>query len=153
VFADDMVTLSGPQAPPLAAPGARGLKLSQVSLDHVGASSEGLSLANEVEGKFFLPLQVDPDRRPAPLKAIVRLVGGPSVLKPLSALAALAEWKNCIRHPELIGEAPDPSLLWRRWVELVACTPVILAGHGRRMDGVAPIVDYLDAFARTGLAA
>lgn len=144
VLADDMLVLSASGDPRKAWPGACGLKLSEASLTKISRTSEGLSLANEAEGKFFLPLEHFLEEREVALSALIRLHDGPRAVRRIPPLRALSEWTNCIRQPELMEVAPDPAILWRRWLDLAACVSFVSVSHGREMIALDRIVEDLD---------
>ena len=75
--------------------------------------------------------------------ALVQLRDGPVAVERTGALTALADWRRCIRMPELLPEAPDPSAVWRRWLTLVSSVVVFTVSHDRRMDALPGIAETL----------
>lgn len=140
VVADDMLVLAGDGA--LAWPGAGGFKLSSKSLARIGRTPEGLALANDVEGKYFLPLPAGAQAA-APISTLVRLEEGEPALRRLPRQQAAAQWRHCVRQPDLLPIAPDPSALWRRWLDLVTAVDVLAVSHGRRLDALDRIIDNI----------
>lgn len=140
VVADDMLVLGGEG--PEVAPGAAGLKLSSQSLERIGRTPAGLALANDVEGKYFLPLPSG-GAAPVPISALVRLEEGAPGVRRLSRQQAVAQWQHCVRQADLLPIAPDPSALWRRWLGLVTMVDVLAVSHGRRLDALDRIIDDL----------
>ena len=138
VIADDMLVLAGDGT--LAWPGAGGLKLSSKSLARIGRTPEGLALANDAEGKYFLPLPAGAQAA-APISTLVRLEEGEPALRRLSRPQAAAQWQHCMRQPDLLPIAPDPTALWRRWLDLVTTVDVLAASHGRQLDALDRIID------------
>ena len=138
VIADDMLVL--PCEGALVRPGAGGLKLSSKSLARIGRTPAGLALANDVEGKYFLPLPSAPDEA-APISTLVRLEDGAPAVRRLSRPQAAAQWQHCVRQTDLLPIAPDPSALWRRWLDLVTTVDVLAVSHGRRLDALDRIID------------
>ena len=124
--------------------GACGFKLSDGSLHHIGRSSVGLDLANEVEGKYFLPVASNGPTTPLLLDRVVLLREGSPEITPASRLEALAEWTNCVRMPELINTAPNAKAVWQRWADLTTAIDLLYVAHGRRMAALSPIVAYLN---------
>lgn len=138
VVADDMLVLGEEGA--LVWPGAGGLKLSSKSLARIGRTPEGLALANDVEGKYFLSLPAG-TQAAAPISTLVRLEEGEPALRRLSRQQAAAQWQHCVRQPDLLPIAPDPTALWRRWLDLVTTVDVLAVSHGRRLDALDRIID------------
>ena len=126
----------------MAEPGAAGLKLSSLSLGRIGRTPAGLSLANDVEGKYFLPFPVA-RRGPTPISTLVRLEEGTPGIRRLSRQQAAAQWQHCVRQTDLLPITPDPSALWRRWLDLVTTVDVRAVSHGRRLDALDQIIDDL----------
>lgn len=140
VVADDMLVIGAEGA--LAWPGAGGLKLSSKSLARIGRTPAGLALANDAEGKYFLPLPAA-RRADAPISTLVRLEEGAPAVRRLSRPQAAAQWLHCVRQADLLGIAPDSSALWRRWLELVTSVDVLAVSHGRRLDVLDRLIDDL----------
>ncbi len=138
VIADDMLVFAGEGM--LVRPGAGGLKLSSKSLASIGRTPEGLSLANDAEGKYFLPLPAAAQAA-APISTLVRLVEGEPALRRLPRPQAAAQWQHCVRQPDLLPIAPDPPALWRRWLDLVMTVDVLAASHGRQLDALDRTID------------
>ena len=138
VVADDMLVLGAEGA--LAWAGAGGLKLASKSLARIGRTPDGLALANDVEGKYFLPL---PGARhdASPISTLVRLEEGAPAVRRLSRPQAAAQWQHCVRQADLLPIAPDPPALWRRWLDLVMGIEVLAVSHGRRLDALDRIID------------
>lgn len=137
--ADDMLIVGESGTPP----GASGVKLTAASLAHIGREPNGLMLANRVEAKFHLPLDM-PAPPPLPIVRLVQLRSGPAAVRPLSAIEAAAGWRNCIRMPDLMGQAPDQRALWQQWLDLIGRVENLAVSHGGRMDALAEIADRLE---------
>ena len=138
MVADDMLVLGAERR--LAWPGAAGLKLSAKSLARIGRTPAGLALANDVEGKYFLPLP-PASQEAVPISTLIRLEEGAPALSRLSRPMAAAQWQHCVRQTDLLPIAPDPSALWRRWLDLVTSVDVLAVSHGRQLDALDRIID------------
>ena len=138
VVADDMLVLGAEGR--LAWPGAGGLKLSSKSLARIGRTPAGLALANDVEGKYFLPLP-PASQEAVRISTLIRLEEGAPALNRLSRTKAAAQWQHCVRQTDLLPIALDPSALWRRWLDLVASVDVLAVSHGRQLDALDRIMD------------
>ena len=144
VVADDTLVLKANGDPRDAWPGARGLKLTKEALAQHGLSAQGLALANEAEGKYFLPLQGDRAEVGSRLSLLVQILDGPPAIAPVSALQTSARWAGCIRMTDLMHVAPDPAMLWRHWLDFAARVPVVAVSHGRRMAALDGLVEQLE---------
>lgn len=142
VVADDILVLGGGGVATW--PGANTLKLSLGTLTALGRSADGLTLANEVEGKYHLPVPTPQADHPAALAMLIRLRPGPVNFRRLSRLEALSEWANCVRMTDLIGEAPDPNALRQQWLDLTAEVDFLTVSHGRDMRALVGILDWIE---------
>jgi hypothetical protein len=141
--ADDLLVVGDGFA---GSPVAHGLKLSARSLDRIGRTPDGLTLANRVEQKFYLTLDALASAA-IPIVRLVQLRDGPPGVTPLSMVAAAAGWSNCIRMPDLMHQAPDTAALWRQWLALVGRVENLAASHGGRMDMLDAIADRIEGSA------
>ena len=143
VVSDDMLVLAVGGEACGAWSGAIGLKLSTASLAAVGLGSDGLRLANSVEGKYFLPGSGAGAQQPVAVTTLVCLGDGAPRIERLSSFRAASEWNACVKMPELVEVAPDRDALWRRWLGLLGATEVLLVSHGRDMSALRRIAERL----------
>jgi hypothetical protein len=141
VIGDDMIVISEDGA--VMGAGAAGLKLSVASLARLGLTSHGLALANSVERKFFLPIAATVPRSQG-IATLVQIGRGDRAVAPLAPAAAAAGWKACIRMPDLMHEAPDRDLIWRRWLDVVMGAANLSVAHGGRMEALEDIARQLE---------
>ena len=152
VAGDDMLVVRS-DAAPLAAVGARRIKLSPASLEVLGWPADGAPLSNDAEGKMLIaPPHVIADGAGwRPLRAVFELVRREAGFQRLSPLEAAARAGRVIRMPELMAQCGPSADHWKHWLALCAATPMVILGAPDDLDAAPRLADKVAAFLQTEL--
>lgn len=144
LISDDLLVVHDTAAGPVAWPAASRPRLTREAIDLLEAPVRCLTTPLRRDGKAVVAVGADAAPGPRRLTAIYLLAWGDALeLRRLSPLEACQVLHACLRRPDWIAASATTSLIRRRWLALVAGTPVILVTRPRGSLPLSAFADHL----------
>lgn len=146
LISDDLLVVHDAAAGPVAWPAASRPRLTREAIDLLEAPVRCLTTPLRRDGKAVVAVGADAAPVPRRLTAIYLLAWGTALeLRRLSPLEACQVLHACLRRPDWMAATGATSVIRRRWLDLVADTPVILATRPRGSASLSALADHLSS--------